>query len=166
MEWLMYVAQALKQMRDRIKIEACVGDVTAVLEQIKYGAVGHRQQHAMSETHAQTVQPKGAYPQVYDRIHLSNVPDYVGGTLTSHMYALQMTHPDPSSFVTFTCLRNPPRFNTVAAFDAEYVALHTEKDLESVFHVRFSREEFPIMPMPMCAYNRWYHPAVSREYNI
>jgi hypothetical protein len=40
--WFISIAQGLKQMRDRIKIEACVGDVTAVLEQIKYGAVGHR----------------------------------------------------------------------------------------------------------------------------
>lgn len=162
--WFLSVAQALKQMRDRIKIEACVGDVTAVLEQIKYGAVGHRQQYAMSEPHAQALQPEGAYPQIYDRIHLSNVPDYIGGTLTSHLYALQMTHPDKTSFITSTCLRNPPRFNTVASFDAEYVALYAEKDLEQAFHVRFSREEFPTMPMPMCAYNRWYHQAVSREY--
>jgi hypothetical protein len=164
MEWFMAIAQSLRKVRDRIKIEACVGDVTAVLEQIKYGAVGHRQQHAMSETRAQASQPEGAYPQIYDRIHLSNVPDYIGGTLTSHLYALQMTHPDKTSFVMFTCLRNPPRCNTVASFDAEYVALYAEKDLEQAFHVRFSREEFPTMPVPMCAYNRWYHQAASREY--
>lgn len=96
-QWLMGVAQALKQMRNRIKIEACVGDVTAVLEQIKYGAVGHRKQNFMSETNTEASQPEGAYPKVYDRIHLSNVPDYIGGTLTSYMYALQMTYPDSTS---------------------------------------------------------------------
>lgn len=145
------VDQALQQMRDRIKIEACVGDVTAVLEQIKYGAVGHRKQNFMSETNTEASQPEGAYPKVYDRIHLSNIPDYIGGTLTSYMYALQMTYPDSISFVTSSCLRNPPRFNNRADFDAEYVTLHAEKDLAKEFLV--SMKPNYDLHMPMCAYN-------------
>lgn len=116
----------------------------------------------MSEAHARASQPEGTYPQVYDRIHLSNVPDYIGGTFTSYLYALQMTHRDRTSYITSTCLRNPPRFNTVAEFDAEYVALHTEKDLESLFHVRM-KPNYDVF-MPMCPYNQWYHRTVSREY--
>jgi hypothetical protein len=51
-QWFISIAQGLKQMRGRIRIESCVGDVTAVLEQIKYGAVGHRKPRAMSEMDA------------------------------------------------------------------------------------------------------------------
>jgi hypothetical protein len=161
-QWFISIAQGLKQMRGRIRIESCVGDVTAVLEQIKYGAVGHRKPRAMSEMGAQVSQPEEAYPHVYDRIHLSNVPDYIGGTFTSYLYALQMTHPGTTSYVTSTCLRNPPRFNSTAEFDAEYVALYKESELEQIFHVKL-KPHFESM-MPMCAYHQWFHRKVSREY--
>jgi hypothetical protein len=45
-QWFISLAQGLKQLLGRIRIEACVGDVTAVLEQIKHGAVGHRKPRA------------------------------------------------------------------------------------------------------------------------
>jgi hypothetical protein len=144
--WFIQIAQGLKQMRGRIKIEACVGDVTAFLEQLKYGAIGHREQQV-------------TYPQAYDRIHLSNVPDYIGGPLTSHLYALQMLHPDRTSYVTSIFLANNWHFASAAEFDAEYVALHSEKDLEKVFdmHVKVNSDNGS-------AYLRWYHRTVSREY--
>jgi hypothetical protein len=110
----------------------------------------------------QVPQPEDAYPQVYDRIHLSNVPDYTGGTLTSYLYALQMTHPGPTSYTTSTCLRNPPRFNSTAEFDAEYVALYRESDLETIFGVKMKPNYDPVMPM--CTYNQWHHREISREY--
>lgn len=162
--WFISIAQALRQLHGQIRIEACVGDVTAVLEQIRYGVVGHRRQATPSEVPADTLQAQAQdmYPQMYDRIHLSNVPDYIGGTLTSYMYALQLTHPGQHSYITSTCLRNPPRFSTVEAFDAEYVALYTKKDLEKVFHVRMKPNDEIFMPM--CVYNRWHHLDVSRKY--
>jgi hypothetical protein len=156
--WFLSIAQALKQMRGRIKIEARVGDVTTVLEQIKYGVVGHRERRNPSETHHQA-----SYPEVYDRIHLSNVPDYIGGTLTSHLYALQLTHPEPTSYVTSSCLLNTSRFNSIAEFDAEYFALYSDKDLEKVFRTRLKLND-NLPKHPVGPYNQWYHLNVSSEY--
>jgi hypothetical protein len=116
----------------------------------------------MPETQTQALQTEGTYPQIYDRIHLSNVPDYIGGTFTSHLYALQITHPGPTSYTTSTCLRTPPRFNSPAEFDAEYIALHKQSEVERLFHASMKPNYDSVMPM--CTYNKWYHRKVSREY--
>ncbi|KAK5129040.1 hypothetical protein LTR85_000373 [Meristemomyces frigidus] len=175
--WFLTVASALSSLKSRIKIEACVGDITAVLEQVRYGVVGHRQQPdqrgpntlpppntveeaAMTELSLNDV---NEYPTTYDRIHLSNIPDYIGGTLSSFLYALPLTYPDKSSFITSTCLRNPPRFDTVAQFDSEYIALSAPADLAKVFQVRMAPKKDPYEPMPMCSYNRWHHQDVSTD---
>jgi len=78
------------------------------------------------------------YPQAYDRIHLSNVPDYVGGTLSSSLYALPLTYPGKESYVTSSCLRNTPRFKKVVEFDNEYVTLSAPSDLVKTFQVRMA----------------------------
>lgn len=46
--WFVTVGVALKDLKDRIKIEVCEGDVVQVLEQIRNGVVGHRQQSEAS----------------------------------------------------------------------------------------------------------------------
>ncbi|SMR46747.1 unnamed protein product [Zymoseptoria tritici ST99CH_1E4] len=147
--WLIQIAKAIGQLRGRFQVEACVGDLTAVLEQIKYGVVGHRSQAITPESaavkpHAVAGAVHSDYPQLYDRIHLSNVPDYIGGTLTSYLYALPMVHP-------------------------EYTALHKPSDIEKIFHVALERTQDYNMDamlgmMPMCAYLRWHHQEVSTEY--
>ncbi|KJX96528.1 putative tetratricopeptide-like protein [Zymoseptoria brevis] len=172
--WLIQIAQAIRQLRGRFQVEACVGDLTAVLEQIKYGVVGHRS-HAITpesvavKPHAVAAAVQNDYPQLYDRIHLSNVPDYIGGTLTSYLYALPMVYPGPQAYITSTCLRNPPRFPSAEAFDAEYTGLHKPSDMEKIFHVALERTQDYNMDammgmMPMCAYLRWHHQGVSTEY--
>ncbi|SMQ48199.1 unnamed protein product [Zymoseptoria tritici ST99CH_3D7] len=172
--WLIQIAKAIGQLRGRFQVEACVGDLTAVLEQIKYGVVGHRSQAITPESaavkpHAVAGAVHSDYPQLYDRIHLSNVPDYIGGTLTSYLYALPMVHPGPQAYITSTCLRNPPRFSSAEAFDAEYTALHKPSDIEKIFHVALERTQDYNMDamlgmMPMCAYLRWHHQEFSTEY--
>ncbi|SMY21890.1 unnamed protein product [Zymoseptoria tritici ST99CH_1A5] len=172
--WLIQIAKAIRELRGRLQVEACVGDLTAVLEQIKYGVVGHRSQAITPESAA--VKPHAVagvvhtdYPQLYDRIHLSNVPDYIGGTLTSYLYAFPMVYPGPQAYITSTCLRNPPRFSSAEAFDAEYTALHKPSDIEKIFHVALERTQDYNMDamlgmMPMCAYLRWHHQEFSTEY--
>lgn len=40
--WFFSVVHSTMRIKSRIKIEACIGDVSSVLEQIRYGIVGHR----------------------------------------------------------------------------------------------------------------------------
>ena len=43
-EWFRAVGSCLMNLKGKIKLELCLGDVTAVLEQIRYGVVGLRHQ--------------------------------------------------------------------------------------------------------------------------
>ncbi|KAK4897959.1 hypothetical protein LTR27_004343 [Elasticomyces elasticus] len=277
--WFLMIAACMFQLKNRIKIEACLGDVTAVLEQIRHGVVGHRggldaksnreqgsgvievtlkpvrsgetvvipdlplhttcrtikEQYAHKsgadlgtirlvyktkavvddktlatlglengaitlsvvtlvisrqdppESSSATWDKKSlasqpwmsvvglkddTYPQVYDRIHLSNIPDYVGGTLSSFLYATPMTYPGDASYITSTCLRNPPRFPSAAVYNNEYTGLHTPGDLAKTFRVHMSPPKnadyhnFLMsrpQPMPMNDCQYWHHLPGSPE---
>lgn len=130
----------LHSLRDRLTIEAIPGDVTIVLEQIRYGLVGHRSQADPTvETDAINldkldITERNEYPHIYDRIHLSNIPDYIGGTTPIVLYALPIVFREPDSLVTCNCLRNTPRFRSHAYYNNEYTAgLSRPVDLERTF---------------------------------
>jgi hypothetical protein len=153
--WFAIVAECFNQLKGDMKIEVCLGNITTVLEQIRCGAIGRRQRsHAhcdpdMAQGNDVIISEGEEYPQIYDRMHLSNVPDYIGGSLSSFLYALPLTHPGDSSYITSTCLRNPPRWKSEAHFHNEYVGLSAPSELTKVFRVRTSgshdseRDKFP-----------------------
>jgi hypothetical protein len=173
--WFLAVAIALKQIQDVMKIEMCLGNVTAVLEHIRYGLVGHRcvstpaslpQDSAHEFSSAAVTSPhQKAYPTVYDRIHLSNIPDYIGGTLSSFLYTLPAIRTGDHAFLTSTCLRNPPRFKAEANFNNEYIAMSSSDDLRKTFQVHcegptlqldeVDKMRHLLMPSPM-ALNDYY----------
>lgn len=164
-------ANAISTLGDRLKIEACVGDVTSILEQIRFGMVGHRQQAetpAGAEEESQLshdevdrqdqVEDLSEYPKVYDKIHLSNIPDYVGGSLSTFMYALPVVHAGPACYATSNCLRNPPRFKTHSHYNNEYVALSAPNDLKKTFQVRSEIEDWRLdNPIILTEYIHYHH---------
>ena len=175
--WFIFVARALREVRHRVKIEACVGDVANVMEQIRYGVVGHRQQDLIPEgmhdglPHRNTVEgmsdnthvatpprTKQVYPITYDHIHLSNVPDYMGGSLTTFLYALPLIGAGNDGFVTSNVLRNPSRFKDHDAFHTECLAVADRKDWTRVFNVYEEpfepREDYP--PLIVFAHAFWH----------
>ncbi|KAM0716120.1 hypothetical protein Q7P37_008634 [Cladosporium fusiforme] len=178
--WFSLVADCFGQLKDNMKIEVCLGNITTVLEQIRCGIIGRRpRSHACCDP--DTAQGNDAiisegeeYPRVYDRIHLSNIPDYIGGTLTSFLYALPLTHPGDSSYITSTCLRNPPRWKSEAHFHNESVGLNAPSDQAKVFRVRSSGSrdlEFGKMASSllgssqlMNSYHFWHHFARSQTF--
>jgi hypothetical protein len=147
--WFTLVADCFSQLKGDLKIEVCLGSVTTVLEQIRCGVIGRRQQSPAhcdpdeAQRNDKTISEGEEYPRVYDRIHLSNIPDYIGGTLTSFIYALPLTYPGDNSFITSTCLRNPPRWKSEAHFHNEYIGLSAPSDLTKVFRVRCSGSHDP-----------------------
>jgi hypothetical protein len=148
-DWFTLVASCFGQLKGDMKIEMCLGGITTVLEQIRCGVIGRRQRSSahcdpsIAQGNDATINEGEEYPRVYDRIHLSNIPDYIGGTLTSFIYALPLTHPGDSSYITSTCLRNPPRWKSEAHFHNEYVGLSAPSDLTKVFRVRSSGSHDP-----------------------
>ncbi len=186
-QWFTDVAAAIAQLERCVKIEFCVGDITSVLEQVRYGIVGYRHQEnaaiarpvqSYNTRTDMTVNSEGALdrelpssnerdneaPRVYDRIHLSNIPDYIGGSLTSFLYAIPVTQLGDSSYITSTCLRNPPRFKSPAHYHSEYIGLTDPSDLATTFRVSTSGaretsilDSFGISMFPMCKYRLWHH---------
>lgn len=164
------VCHGFSRIRDRCKVEACIGDIAAVLEQVRTGTVGHRAA-SLEDSPADKVAFSGVdnhrlpglaeYPKAYDRIHLSNIPDYIGGSLSTYLYAIPVLNPDESSFVTATCLRNPPCFKSHEHFDSEYIALSNPTELKSIFHVRReAAEETDGLPA-LANYVKWRHHPTS-----
>lgn len=197
--WFVSAAKSLGSLQHRMKVECCVGDVTAIAEQIHYGVVAHRAvEHPLLEAEAvssnagpeagegssrkknkpsasKSGKQKRSYPELedfpklYDRIHMSNIPDYTGGTLSMFLCLLPLTWPDSNSFVTANCMRNPNRWQKAAHFNNEYICLYLPSDLEKVFQVKMTYDDpwvdlpmRPPMDFEMMRYHEWRHePTMS-----
>lgn len=172
--WFNGVSHAFSRMRERCKVEACVGDIATILEQINSGTVGHRAASAEPPTTTDPTSTESpdsfrlvlaTYPTAYDRIHLSNIPDYIGGTLPTYLHAIPALYPGEHSYVTATCLRNPPRWKSHRHFDNEYIGLNDPAELESIFHVKSEPPEdlgaFPVLAQ----YVKWHHQPVETSFS-
>jgi len=122
------VAAALTQLKGRIVIEVIFGEIMQTLEQIRYGLVDHR--NGLTEA-AQPSQE--AWPQLYDRIHLSKIPDYIGGPLSKNLYAVPVLTPGPGAFVTSCCLRKPNLWSSLESFNIEYLRIEEPKTFSKMF---------------------------------
>ncbi|TKA65538.1 hypothetical protein B0A55_09868 [Friedmanniomyces simplex] len=108
-----------------------------------------------------------AYPQIYDCIHLSNIPDYTGGVLSTFLYATPMIYPGHAHYVTSTCLRNPPRFPSFASYNNDYLGMNTQSDVAKTLKVRMAPPEDRPQPMPMNDYLNWHTlPGPSKLANL
>jgi hypothetical protein len=155
----------LSQIGRRIKIEVCIGDVIEVFEQIRSGVVGHREaamEASQEGDAARSTTDRADYPTKYDRIHLSNIPDYIGGTLTTFMYGLPLLWPDTASYITANCLRNPPRWQSLSHFNNEYIGLSSPMDLENTFQVKKLPHEDTGNPYPLTEYHKWRRAIKSK----
>jgi hypothetical protein len=108
--WFTMIAKSITTLQSRLHIEAIPGEIMVILEQIRYGLVGHRlpshvegalpHQQQADTTEVETTAGV-EYPYGYHKIHLSNIPDSTGGSLPVSLYALPITTPDESSLATF-----------------------------------------------------------------
>ncbi|CAK3981111.1 Hypothetical predicted protein [Lecanosticta acicola] len=170
-------ADAVNRLQERLKVEACVRDITCVLEQIRYGVVGHRQgvepsgsvQDLPTSTQVQRTNLNGQkddeYPKMYDRIHLSNIPDYIGGSLATFLYAAPLVYPGDASYVTFNNLRNPGSFMKFEHYNNEYAVLSNESDLRTAFQVRTGERDMfeSFMSFPVSRYTKWHHHPLEKS---
>ncbi|KAF7949019.1 hypothetical protein EAE96_008195 [Botrytis aclada] len=125
-------ANAIKALGDRFKAEMIRGDYIDVAERIQFGL--HRdptQSQALGTGDIGYPRPKD-YPSLYHRITLSNIPDYVGGHLTTFLHAMPLLARHSTSRVGSVCLRNPPIFRNMNDFLSEYQLITSEKMLEQL----------------------------------
>ncbi|KAF2145383.1 uncharacterized protein K452DRAFT_295032 [Aplosporella prunicola CBS 121167] len=120
-DYFMRLGDALDHVKSRVRVEAIVGDMAETCEKIRYGLLEHRQ----SIKHAEETCANGnhsfspeEYPQLYDRIHMSNIPDYIRGTLSSFLFAAPVTKPsDRCAYFRSNCLLNRQQFAGPSHFD-------------------------------------------------
>jgi hypothetical protein len=112
-----HTAQAIRGLAGRLVLEMIPGDVTRALGNIKKQDINDQPEH---------------FPQLYDRIHLSNIPDYVGGSLFTYIHVLPLLKDKPSSFALANNCRNETVFPSVEAFNSEYNTVHTDRDLANL----------------------------------
>ncbi|KAL1633607.1 hypothetical protein SLS56_002755 [Neofusicoccum ribis] len=78
------LGEALLHLKSRIRVEIIVGEMTQVFDQIRYGLLEHRKDTKSLESLYNGVESNvrsWKYPREYDRIHMSNVPDYTAWTI-------------------------------------------------------------------------------------
>ncbi|KFA81574.1 hypothetical protein S40288_11307 [Stachybotrys chartarum IBT 40288] len=129
------MALFMLRMSDRVQLECIVGEMTDVMERLRYDALEHRTKPpAGPEAH----DPR-PYPKVYDRIHMSNVPDYTGGHLTTFTHARPLLREDRASSLQFNNLLNPPVWGDHAGFQSEYLHMYDDNRIAQHFALRRSK---------------------------
>ncbi|KAI1269157.1 hypothetical protein F5Y18DRAFT_178241 [Xylariaceae sp. FL1019] len=117
------VSRALHDFQGKLVIEVIVGDMMHALESIRYNALER---------------PNRTSPNQYHVIHNSNIPDYVGGALTSFLYAAPLLRQGNGTGLTSNVLRNPPHWKNVNQFNAEYLLMHDKELIRKHFALKLS----------------------------
>ncbi|KAI6274397.1 hypothetical protein MCOR31_006448 [Pyricularia oryzae] len=125
---------ARKRLSGQVLVEAIVGEVTDVMERIRYDALSHRQPTGVHDPDANPVN----FPKVYDGIHMGSLPDYTGGMFSVAYYAgpLLRKHDDDQStqsMLRFRISLNYPLFKSYESYMAEYLAMTGEDTLRGHF---------------------------------
>ncbi|EQB51950.1 hypothetical protein CGLO_08458 [Colletotrichum gloeosporioides Cg-14] len=128
-EFFDLLSVSVMSLHERLKIELIAGEMADVFERLQYDGMEHRKQ---KPTDSEAIDPT-LFPRAYDRIHLSNIPDYVGGPLTALMYGMPLLHEGRPSNLRFNNLLNPPMFDTHDHFLAEYMLMHDAKQVADHF---------------------------------
>jgi hypothetical protein len=134
------VVGGLRALEGRFVIEFVHGEMADVLERLRYNVL--EQRNSVSEQNPGP-DPK-SFPIRYDRIHLSNIPDYIGGALASFIYGLPILKNVRDSTFTSICLGNPPKFESLNHFLNEYALINTSDQGFKIFGMSMS-EDSPLV---------------------
>ncbi|CCC08308.1 hypothetical protein SMACR_01856 [Sordaria macrospora] len=129
--------------RPEMTVEVVLGEMTDFMERLRYNCLEYRSQAAEDG-----FDPR-KFPRAYDRIHLSNVTDYVGGLMNPLLFAAPLLKEPGSSDVRFTVLLNPPKFKTHEQFQAEYALMPSEANITNHFHLKRVPPPPPSMSHPL-----------------
>ncbi|KAM0738037.1 hypothetical protein ACQRIT_007513 [Beauveria bassiana] len=119
----------------RLTVEMIVGEMTDIMERIRYHALEHRRPDPKNSKTDEPLDPT-KFPQTYDYIHMSNIPDYIGGHLTTFLVARPLLNDKSLSSLRFNNLLNPPEFENHEAFQSEYLLMHDKEHIKRHFSVR------------------------------
>ncbi|KAH6667869.1 hypothetical protein B0J14DRAFT_173776 [Halenospora varia] len=159
--FFMQAAKAVKFLGGRLQAEAFLGDYVDVAERLQFGLYSNEEDED-DLPHRPT-----SFPVLYDRVHLSNVPDYTSGHLTTFLHALPLLAKKPSSYIKANCLRNSSSFMTLLSYTSEYNLLTSDAHLSSLAGVRVLVRENKAMTWPMADYTyyAWSQAQLVRSWS-
>ncbi|TIA18147.1 hypothetical protein D6C80_03603 [Aureobasidium pullulans] len=128
-----HVSKSIKDIRSRICVELVVGEMNECLERLRYDAWSTRGEK-------QGKLDPALFPRTYNRVQMSNIPDYVGDALSTFLYGVPLLHPDDSSAVISRILLNWPAFKTHERFLTEYTLLTDVTSVEKHFSVKLRED--------------------------
>ncbi|KAI0181821.1 hypothetical protein GGR52DRAFT_584258 [Hypoxylon sp. FL1284] len=160
-EFFEKVSLSILKLKGRLMIGIYAGDMMDMLERLRYGHAALDPQDAVAEARESSSATVG-WPQKYHVIHTSNIPDYIGGSLTSFLYAGPVLMEGSGTGVTSCVLRNPLQWRTVDHFNAEYLIMHDREGIRKHFLMKLGERDQPSeMPFKMldfgdmASYHRW-----------
>lgn len=68
--WFDVITVSIITLGEKLTIEALVGEMTDVMERIRYDALDHR---SLAPRNKKDSDPR-KFPKTFDRIHMSNIP--------------------------------------------------------------------------------------------
>ncbi|WDK21941.1 tetratricopeptide [Colletotrichum graminicola] len=139
------LATATMTLLQHVQIEAIAGEMADTLERIRYDGFGHRSQKPLKVGAIDATK----FPRQYDRIHMSNIPDYVGGPLAALLYGGPLLREDRPSNLRFNNLLNPPMFETHDQFLTEYILMYDAKQVADHFGLVKEKETGGVISNPI-----------------
>ena len=146
------VAEAFTKLEGRISLEFILGEYTDVLERLRLGLLDQRNRAPVPDQ-----KERGVLPTTFDRIHLSNIPDYLGGHLSSFLHALPATKDTGLSYMRANCLLNPCLWPKLEDYLADYLLITDSSMLNKLMqaHVMPNWEEVSVRPWPVAEYRQF-----------
>ncbi|KAI8958416.1 hypothetical protein F5Y11DRAFT_336255 [Daldinia sp. FL1419] len=145
------VGLSLLQLQDKLTIEIIVGDMAEVMERVRYNMLDRPKQKA--DEGDSSLSTAIDWPLRYHVIHMNDIPDYVGGSLTSFLYGAPILHEGAGTGLTSCCLRNPQLWKGIDHFNSNYLLIPDRKSVEDHFQVKPTNE--PSGVFAMFHYIRW-----------
>ncbi|KAI1412419.1 hypothetical protein F5Y13DRAFT_200068 [Hypoxylon sp. FL1857] len=129
------ICQAILSLKDILMIEMITGDMVEVVERLRYGIMERPKQGPDSGD-----REPSEWPQKYHVAHMSNIPDYVGGSLMSFLYASHVLKEETGMGLTSCVLINPGLWPDLDHFNAEYLLMHNRAMIQKHFSVRLAKK--------------------------
>ncbi|CAH0050528.1 unnamed protein product [Clonostachys solani] len=134
------VSSCLTHLGDRIVIEVVPGEMNDVLERLRYGLLRFGQKTIGN------LDPS-KFPNRFDKIDMSNIPDYVGGPFTTFIHGIPLLREERRSLLRSYVLRNLYTWESHDQFLAEYLVLGNRNVIHSHFRTALTQNSLRLESM-------------------
>ncbi|QPH11568.1 hypothetical protein C2857_003367 [Epichloe festucae Fl1] len=118
-------------IEDRLVVELIIGEVADIMERIRYKILHHR----LSPPRGSSMLDPTLFPHTFDHVHMSPIPDYIGGHITSYLAGRSLLKEDQPSSLGFVNLLNSPELTGDKTIQSEYLLMHDMQHIRRHFVV-------------------------------